>query len=230
MQKNIKNDITPSLKYGIDYTRNEPYECGMMLIAILAYPEPNTEKQKAELHASLCHLYLRAKFEEDSELGNTAQLTKPFYAFRTEKQVSKDLKKLERRLRDRMVAARIAMPFLQEVELGKLPVLPKSVARLSLNEMCSLVLEDVGYSDPENVETRVWRKSLPVIHLAAAIAIAKDQIDLDSEKESSIFDLVLNPDTVEWIVSASQRYSDMLLKTGRLKIKAGRLFQLSLIK
>ena len=32
-----------------------------------------------------------------------------------------------------MVAARMAVPFLQEVELGKRPKLPKSIKRQSLN-------------------------------------------------------------------------------------------------
>lgn len=230
MQKTIANKIKTSLNYGIDYTRNESYECGMILLTILAYPEPNTDMQKENLHASLCHLYLRAEFEEEPEWRNTPQSIKPLYAFRTEKQVSKDLRQLQRRLRDRMIAARIAMPFLQEVNIGKLPVLPKPVARLSLNGMCSLVLDDAGHSDPENVETRIWRKSIPVIHLAAAVAILKDQLDKMSDKEVSIYDLVLNPSAVEWIISASQIYADMLVKSDRFKIKVDSLIEFSFIK
>ena len=42
-------------------------------------------------------------------------------------------------MRDRMVAARMAVPFLQEVELGKRPKLPKSIKRQSLNEMAAFV-------------------------------------------------------------------------------------------
>jgi len=38
-----------------------------------------------------------------------------------------------------MVAARMAVPFLQEVELGKRPKLPKSIKRQSLNEMAAFV-------------------------------------------------------------------------------------------
>ena len=39
-----------------------------------------------------------------------------------------------------MVAARMAVPFLQEVELGKRPKLPKSIKRQSLNEMAAFVV------------------------------------------------------------------------------------------
>jgi len=81
------------------------------------------------------------------------------------------------RLRDRMVAAKIAMPFLQEVELRHLPELPKCVKKLSLNEMCAYVLKDLGISSDENIETRIWWVSLPIIHLATATAVAIDQLE-----------------------------------------------------
>lgn len=59
-----------------------------------------------------------------------------------------------------MVAARMAVPFLQEVELGKRPKLPKSIKRQSLNEMAAFVAGEAGQSEPQNVESRVWRPSL----------------------------------------------------------------------
>lgn len=43
--------------------------------------------------------------------------------------------------------------------------------RLSINELAELVRDDARYSGPENVETRIWRPSLPVIHLATALQV-----------------------------------------------------------
>ena len=54
-----------------------------------------------------------------------------------------------------MVAARMAVPFLQEVELGKRPKLPKSIKRLSLNEMAAFVAEEAGQSEPHNADTPI---------------------------------------------------------------------------
>jgi hypothetical protein len=42
---------------------------------------------------------------------------------------------------------------------------------VSINQMARLVLEDAGQTDPENVETRIWRPSLPAIHIASAVQL-----------------------------------------------------------
>ena len=95
---------------------------------------------------------------------------KPIHAFRKEKLIGKDLVKLQRRLQGRMAAARMAMAYLKEVATGKPPKLPHGIKRLSLNQLSEMVLEDTRETMAENVEERVWRASLPVIHLAAAMA------------------------------------------------------------
>ena len=75
---------------------------------------------------------------------------RPIYAFRSENEIAKDLRTLERRLRDRMIPARMAVPFLQEVEPGERPKLPKSIKWLSLNEMAAFVAEEAEQSEPHN--------------------------------------------------------------------------------
>jgi len=80
---------------------------------------------------------------------------RPIYAFRSENEIAKDLRTLERRLRDRMIAARMAVPFLQQVEPGERPKLPKSIKRLSLNEMAAFVAEEAEQSEPHNGAPRL---------------------------------------------------------------------------
>jgi hypothetical protein len=96
---------------------------------------------------------------------------KPKHALRAERDIRRDRKTLNRRLRDRMFAAHIAIAFLQHAA-GQEPKLPRGVARLSLNELAADAAEKLGQADAGNVESRVWRPSLPVIHLAAAVAVA----------------------------------------------------------
>jgi hypothetical protein len=89
------------------------------------------------------------------------QPIKPVYALRSQCDIDRDLRTLQRRLRDRMIAARMAIGFLKEAVTGEVPKLPANIKRMSVNQMARLVLDDAGYTDPENVETRIWRPSLP---------------------------------------------------------------------
>ena len=163
--------------YQINLEKSAIYECGATLLALLAYPQDDEEdSHRASLHASLCAFGLRYQCKMD-ENEITPVPMKPVHAFRSEQEIAKDLKTLGRRLRDRMVAARMAVPFLQEVELGKKPKLPKSIKRLSLNEMAAFVAGEAEQSEPQNVESRIWRPSLGVIHLAvAALIIGADHV------------------------------------------------------
>jgi hypothetical protein len=71
-------------------------------------------------------------------------------------------------MRDRIIAGRMGIGFLKESVTGQVP---EGLKRLSINELAELVLDDAGYSEPENVEARIWRPSLPVIHLATALRL-----------------------------------------------------------
>src|SRR3977135_4218928 len=100
-------------EFVLDFSALETYECGAMLLAILAYPVDAGDTHRAALHASLCSEYLRHRYANTAD-DAIPQLLKPIYAFRKERDVKKDMKTFNRRLRDRLVAARIVMGFLQE--------------------------------------------------------------------------------------------------------------------
>ena len=77
----------------------------------------------------------------------------------------------------RMVAARIAVPFLQEVELGKRPKLPKSIKRQSLNEMAAFVAGKPDRASRRMSKAGSGGRALRVIHLAvAALIIGTDHV------------------------------------------------------
>ena len=153
--------------YLIDLNGVETYEAGASLITLLAYPREQKQLW-ASVHASLCSYALRIKCASEPDREAVPQPIKPIYAFRSEKDIRRDLRTLDRRMRDRMIAGRMGIGFLKEVVTRQVP---EGLKRLSINELAELVLEDAGYSEPENVETRIWRPSLPVIHLATALQL-----------------------------------------------------------
>ena len=120
------------------------------------------------LHASLCSYALRIRSASEPDQTTVPQPIKPIYAFRLKQDISRDLRTLERRMRDRMIAGRMGIGFLKEAVTGRVP---EGLKRLSINELAELVRDDAGYSEPENVEARIWRPSLPVIHLATALQV-----------------------------------------------------------
>lgn len=213
-------------EYHLDFT-NRPEESCAILFAILAYPEDDElETSRMNLHASLCYLYYRSRAETDETWAITPQLIKPIYAFRDPKQIDRDLKQLKRRLRDRMQAAKIAIAFLQEVKLGVAFKLPKNVKRMSIKQLSEMLLEETGYMEIENIENRIWRASLPVIHLAAATSVVMDQLKKSGLENPSIAHFLTNPDLAKLVVEKSNFYADMLTKSTKLSINPAALIRL----
>lgn len=208
----------------IDFASLEPYECGARLIAILAQPDKlDDDEAMGRLFASLCHLVLRARLETDDLWARTPQLIKPLYAMRREKDVDRDLRTFKRRLRDRLIAARMAIGFLQEVTAERPFVLPKGIKRLSLNEMAELVSDDLDGAEQNNIETRIWRPSLPVVHIAAAMAVLMDQVQRESGHALTIGDFLINPSLIRLVIDRSNTYADLLLKSSHLMLDARKL-------
>src|SRR5690349_15917722 len=130
--------------HSIDFNCLEVYEAGAFIVSLLAYPgerEQDDEWRKGA-YTSLCTCVLRARAETDPGWETRPQLVKPVYTLQTERDCNRGLRTLRSRLHERMVAARMAYPFLIEAQTGEVPKLPSSVKRLSINAMAELVLED----------------------------------------------------------------------------------------
>ena len=93
---------------------------------------------------------------------------KSIYAMRRSDDVSRDLRTLQRRLRDRMAAGRMAIGLLKDAVGHRVNEVAAGWSRVSVNQMARLVIDDTGQSNPGNVKTRIWRPGLPAIHIASA--------------------------------------------------------------
>ena len=151
----------------IDFDRLEVYEAGALLVTLLAYPE-QSEETHSEVHASLCAHALRVRCALDPDWALPSQPMKPIYALRRQDENDHFLRTLERRVRDRMIAGRMAIGFLKQAVTGEIP---PGLKRLSINELARLVLDDIGHTEPENVETRICRPSSTVMRMGSALHI-----------------------------------------------------------
>lgn len=206
----------------------EVYEIGATLLTWLAFPgEKESEERRSRVHASLCAYALRAKYETNSEWLVSPQSIKPIYALRPQFDIDRDLKTLQRRLRDRMIAARMAIGFLKEALTGEAPKLLAGIERMSVNQMAELVLDDAGYTEPENVETRIWRPSLPVIHLATAIQLMLQLAEPDAGR-LGLEALLLDRGIIELVVRTAEYHRSVLMQS-RLQIDPDKLIRFRLV-
>jgi hypothetical protein len=157
------------LSFDLNFDRDETYECGALLLTVLACPMNLDGERSVQIHRSLCARALWLSFAAKPD-DWTPISVKPQYVFQDKKVIDRDVRFTEKRLGERMIAGRMAVPFFQRAN-GSAPALPKAIKRLSINQMAEFVLEDAGQKDSENVEKRVWRPSRGVLHLAAAAAL-----------------------------------------------------------
>jgi len=211
----------------IDLNQLTVYEAGAFIVSLLAYPGESTrdDERRRGAYTSLCACVLRAQAETDSNWATRPQSIKPVYMSQTERAQNQGLGTLRRRLRDRMIAARMAYPFLRDVETGEVPELPPGVKRLSINAMSQLVLEDAGYSDPENVETRIWRPSRPVIHLASAV---HDYLHRIGVEHLGLGGLLMRREVIEHVVRNAEYCEALVRRSNRLHVDADSLVKLRL--
>jgi hypothetical protein len=216
--------MSPPRKLVLDSKNHSLFECGAALLALLAFPS-STDAERVEIAASLCSAHLRAKFKE---AGNPEELVKAKYAFRDDATIRKDLKKLDRLVRDRMVAAHVAIAFLQNA-IGHRPNLPRDVKRLSLNQLSEFAMRQAKQSIPENFETRIWRATLPVIHLAAAVAVTISDRERMGEERTSYGNMIADVEFLFDVLKYSKEH-EIIIKNSKLPFDTGKLVSIELVQ
>tara|TARA_R110002074_G_scaffold150408_1_gene303660 strand:+ start:270 stop:902 length:633 start_codon:yes stop_codon:yes gene_type:complete len=145
---------------------------GALFHAILAWPTvketDSYQRISEELMAGVIRL---ANAEDPVEVqwikDEWPQFNWPSIEARAQKPKSA-LGYLNKRLTQRMAAAKVAIGKSHEQLFDEPVTLPKGVTSTSINQLCQLIKTDVSIDNAENIEKRVWRTSLPIIHLAMA--------------------------------------------------------------
>ena len=185
------------------------YEAGAVLLSALAWPELVADQAAmGERHAALCQYGVRLLAAADEEWARSPQPIKPIYLSVAEHQVQRVRRELFLRLAQRLAAARMVIPFLQEAS-GAPARLPRGMSRLSLNSLAEVAANDLNLSDAGNVGTRVWRPSRPVIHIAAAIEVASE-MEAREGRTFSVLDVMLREEVIRWVVDTSNSYLQLL--------------------
>jgi len=212
--------------FEVDFAGPQPFEIPALVLAAIAWPGAQEARQRLSLFTSLCVWLIQARADADPAWAMQPQPIKPIYLTWPAAQRAKDLRTFQRRIRDRLTAGHLAVAFLQEAESGDLPRLPPGALRLSLNQLTKTVTDDLGIEDPENVEARIWRPSLPVIHLCAAWAASVQEAQREQGRTPTIVDLDTDPTFLRLVLARAVLNVPLLAKS-RLKIAPERLIRFS---
>lgn len=194
------------------------YEAAAMFMALLAYPSDRDDEHRLDrTSTAVAHLFLRSNPEGNgawlNEVGAKHKHIFPDF------DVDRELKGFMKRLNDHMHAARMGISFLQELELGRTPKLPKVMKRFSLNEWANVDIAPdqlAGSKETGNLETRIWRPTLPALHMA--IAVQKILALADSHGQTLTFlHFFLDGSLLKIAVNESEIIAGDLKKVTRFK-------------
>jgi hypothetical protein len=193
---------------------------------VLACPKASDDKKRPELHASLCGkaLWIKYMLAQDDCTPVPVKLQ---YVFHDAKRVDRDFQFVGRRISERMVAGRMAVPFLWHAELGDAFLLPRGIERLSVNQMAEYVLDYAGQADPVNVEKRLWAPSRPVIHLAVAMALlAQNLKKIGRTPCPELF--LLSREFIEAVVRQAEALERLIADDPKFRVKTEQLIRVRL--
>ncbi|MFZ4411318.1 MAG: hypothetical protein ACOYOH_28520 [Paracraurococcus sp.] len=102
------------------------------------------------------------------------------------------------------------------------------MARLSLNEVTSYALGNEAETDPHNFEQRVFRRSLPVLHLAVALEQALTTTEAATGKPMRPEGLMLTREFLPWLVARATELEPAILAIRAFTVPPERLLQVRL--
>jgi hypothetical protein len=167
----------------IELSKLEPYEAAAQLFAVIAYPD--SQKDRVRFSDAICGWVLGELAQDDPEWASAPQPTKPRYwlafAKGTTVEIAKGLRVINRQ---RVIAAKMAAQRYEEYRLfamegrepgwAQRPTSGKVIDAISMDLMhperrATRGRKGKGTVDGENVTSRVWTPSRPVLHLCLAL-------------------------------------------------------------
>lgn len=204
-----------------DFAVTEPYEIAATLFSLIAYPPTQYKSDKIDLcMMGLITKYLHWKRRTDDTWATSYQKIKPVFLDLKESQFEQIEKKFDETLQDRLNAAFIAKRWLEEssnLHSKKRPTIQAFIDELA---------DYKGISDIDNLRARVWRKSIPVIHLSMALAKIIDLMDSELKLRPSYFWFFENPEIVKNLINLSNEFAEALVKS-KLKINSNQLLKVT---
>jgi hypothetical protein len=228
------------------------YLPGARMLAVLAHPPSSpadTKWRQAEL--ALCRSVLLAQQQIDPTWATREQSIIPEHLLFPATDIVKRLEKIQNLHGNRLAAAHVAIPFFRQAlrivagnpaEIHRASTIDARIQRTIdqeadredwLTEHGVNVKSRFPKND-HNFETRVFRPSLPVLHIAVAMAVAIDQSQkwLGNQPRAiqgvfyqdmggpqiNVADFLTDPALVRHVVNMAREYEDLISHLPKLRI------------
>lgn len=217
--------------YQVDLYAPDLYEVSALIISTWAWPGAGAGEVagRERLYLSLCAWFIRDRAVREPEWAEQPQALRPDQACRADADIKRDRRTLDRRIKDRVTAGHMAIPFLLEAETGSVPGLPAEMARLSVNERAKFAKSERGITHSENLESRVWRPSRAVLHLSAAWAVIAQEHFKEHGTPLVLNEVMRRPEFLAQLLSRAVLF-EPLLERSRLKIAPDELIRFRLVR
>lgn len=171
MKSVINHQVAPRTLV-LNATRQEPFEIGAQLDALLAFPSEREDDRRRRVADAICASQIAVTIET---FPDRARELRHQYARYLQRINRTSLGRLHFRRDRSMLTAHIAITLLKEAMENKPLKLPEGVARRSVPEMARHVVPRKEGEDPSRYEDRLeefvrraWRDCQPVAHLSTA--------------------------------------------------------------
>lgn len=196
----------------------DPYDrfaVGGLLLATFMRPGVDSHRLEPTTRLASEYLSFACRIREGGEPGN--ETPRPILKKQYDP-CERVVRRHAKSIRDCVTAGRMAFPILMETIGGDTTQSAAGVMGRSLNQLARDVQPESGMSDPHNIEARVWRKNLNVIHLCAAYAdTVSNCLRLGHSGPFELADLFSSEAFVVTLLCKAMLY-EQLLSQSRLEI------------
>lgn len=208
----------------------DPYRCGADFLGIVAYPDPQDEKQREGFTQSLARQTILRRIELDPTWAKDPQLIRPGYFSGTDALHSSVLKRGTKKLNQRLAVAKfIVIPHLRAIDTGRAARqagLAATVENMSILAANYLGLEP---GSAKTVQSRFWKPSKPIVHAMCAYVIWHESLwqkwgrSPGADKPLAFLFL---PEMVEEVVQIAEEIRQQLFQITQFTIREQETIQL----
>ena len=219
----------------IDVEAMENFEVGAGLVALLVCPAPDEHEQRRQVFLGICASFAAEQSRSVPEYAAYLCTARPQYFAVEPKAYRAVHRQVKKALEGRLRAALMARPFIGQAKFGANYVLPKKVRPLTLNKVVEFIAAEHKLGSGDNLMSRAWRPSRPVLHLAIGLEHAFNQRDpiliptADPDHQITPVDLTIDYQDIELFRSAvrhSAEAAEIICRDPRMKIGGHELAQI----